>query len=165
MVPPSLSKGYAMRHDRAIWECFCNLFGGPDKYEDVQAWQVASLPGRLGGIGLRSAARSSQAAYWASWAVVLPVLQAKVPEVALKITRHFGEAFPGSSTFEAELVRVAMLAKGLVLLSWAEILDGASVQHKWIQDSTDHRCTPNSSGSALFTRATRMWQPLFYSGS
>jgi hypothetical protein len=96
MVPPSQSKGYARTHDRAIWETFCNLMGCPDKYDDVQSWQVASLPGRLGGIGLRSAQRSSQAAYWASWAVVLPVLQAKVPEIAFKklrriLTKHFQE--------------------------------------------------------------------------
>ena len=40
------------------------------------------MPMRLGGLGLRSAARTAQAAYWASWADALPMLKARLPDLA-----------------------------------------------------------------------------------
>ena len=38
----------------------------------VEVRQVASLPMRMGGLSLRSASRSAEAPYWASWACALP---------------------------------------------------------------------------------------------
>ena len=56
--------------------------------EDVLAQQVATLPGRLGGLGLRSAQRSAPAAYWASWVDALAVIQAKAPDVAALVLHN-----------------------------------------------------------------------------
>ena len=42
----------------------------------------AQLPCRLGGLGLRCATRISLAAYWASWADVLPTVRERFPELA-----------------------------------------------------------------------------------
>eukprot|EP00973_Karenia_brevis_P068026 9463993-Karenia_brevis.AAC.1 len=47
--------------------------------------QIATLPGRLGGLGLQSAERTSQAAYWASWVDALPALQKKCGYVAQQV--------------------------------------------------------------------------------
>eukprot|EP00973_Karenia_brevis_P049984 6939815-Karenia_brevis.AAC.1 len=44
-----------------------------------------TLPLRLGGLGLRSADRLSQPAFWASWADALPMIAARLPELADKV--------------------------------------------------------------------------------
>ena len=43
--------------------------------------QLASLPMRMGGLGLRSAVRTSPAAFWASWADALSMIQTRLPVV------------------------------------------------------------------------------------
>ena len=64
-VPPSqveLSE-YAEVHDQGVWWAACAAIGGlPLGGEEGAARQVASLPSRLGGLGLRSATRTSPAA-------------------------------------------------------------------------------------------------------
>ena len=81
-LPPSLSSTYATSHDDALWSTFCKLLGTEGLAVDQLARDTATLPGRLGGLGLRSAARAAPAAYWASWVTALPVLSAKTPELA-----------------------------------------------------------------------------------
>ena len=74
-----MSEPYALEHDEALWDTFCKLFGAGDLSKDNLARNVATLPGRLGGLGLRSAVRNSAAAYWASWVNSLPVFATKMP--------------------------------------------------------------------------------------
>ena len=50
-----------------------------------QRKELPLFPMRLGGLGLRSAARMSPAAYWAWWADALPMLQARLPQVTANI--------------------------------------------------------------------------------
>ena len=45
----------------------------------------ATLPMRLGGLGLRSASRMAPAAFWASWADALPMLSARLPELTDRV--------------------------------------------------------------------------------
>ena len=47
--------------------------------ERERARELASLPLRMGGLGLRSMSRCSRAAYWASWADALPMIQERNP--------------------------------------------------------------------------------------
>ena len=49
---------------------------------------TASLPLSLGGLGLRSAQRTREAAYWASWSDTLPMIHARHPVVANLLVRH-----------------------------------------------------------------------------
>ena len=79
VLPPSLSAEYAKQHDDAIWDCFCKLMGAKSFKRDALARKVATLPCRNGGLGLRSAVRTSPAAFWASWVDGASVLAAKVP--------------------------------------------------------------------------------------
>ena len=44
--------------------------------------QFDALPLSLGGVGLRSAVRTSNSAFWASWAASLPMVRERQPEVA-----------------------------------------------------------------------------------
>lgn len=64
--------------------------------DDATARAVASLPARLRGRGLKSAVRTSQAAYVASWADVLKVLGAKVPDLGRDIAQAVGEERTGN---------------------------------------------------------------------
>ena len=82
ILPPDASRYYAEAHDEALWTVFCSLLGAEDLQTDLRARNVASLPGREGGLGLRSAARTAPAAYWASWSNALLVLRTRAPDVA-----------------------------------------------------------------------------------
>ena len=69
-----------------------------DHEQTTMAHNLASLPMRLGGLGLRSPRRLAPAAYWASWADAMPML----PEATTIVTRElagiprgcFGELHP-----------------------------------------------------------------------
>ena len=56
------------------------LPGTPEQLD--RARMVASLPMRMGGLGLRSAGRCARAAYWASWADAIPMISHRNPTVA-----------------------------------------------------------------------------------
>ena len=43
---------------------------------------MARFPMRMGGLGLRSAVRCADAAYWASWADALPMINERTPAIA-----------------------------------------------------------------------------------
>ena len=68
-LPPALSLEYSRLHGEGIWGSALVLIGQLLGTEgDVEhAKQVASLPMRMGGLGLRSATRGAVAAYWVSW--------------------------------------------------------------------------------------------------
>ena len=77
-----------MRHDEGMMQAMDNLLdgltGGADEKE--VAHQVASLPMRLGGLGLRSARRMAAGAYWSSWADALATTTSDFLRVANRIT-------------------------------------------------------------------------------
>ena len=67
-----------------MWTACQALLGGlpGDEASVEMARLIASLPMRLGGLGLRSAVRTAPAAYWASVADALGVLNRRLPTVA-----------------------------------------------------------------------------------
>ena len=67
-------------HDVAIMRVFFKLL-------DIRgALNLASLPCRLGGVGLQNAVRGAPAAYWSSWADSLHMIRKRHPDVADFIT-------------------------------------------------------------------------------
>jgi hypothetical protein len=80
VVPPALAHNYATGHDGLLQGTLASLLHRRRLSNQQKA--VAQLPLRLGGLGLRSAGRTTTAAYWASWADALPVLRKKVPSSA-----------------------------------------------------------------------------------
>ena len=86
----TLAEGYAHAHDEGIWstarKILANLQGSVAERGD-RARLLASLPMRMGGLGLRSAVRCSRAAHWASWADALPMIQKRNPAVADMVER------------------------------------------------------------------------------
>ena len=128
VVPPSLSATYAQAHDDALWHAFCSILSAEEHRHDVRARGLASLPGRLGGLGLRSAMRTADAAYVASWIDALPVLGGKVPSLAASAVNSLESPEGPAEECLQELSRACRQLKecGADLLpSWHDAVAGA----------------------------------------
>ena len=92
-LPPSESAWYARHHDAGMMEAMEEILGGlpGDEVQKGRAKEIATMPMRLGGLGLRSAARMAPAAFWASWADALPMISKRLPEVANRVTVELTE--------------------------------------------------------------------------
>ena len=125
MLPPSQSTQYAQAHDEAVWSCFTTLMGTTELRDDALARHIATLPARMGGLGLRSAERSAQAAFWASWVNALPVIKHKQPALAAIFKSELQSATPTGSFVEAAAAREALVRTGADLPTWDEAESGA----------------------------------------
>ena len=82
-VRPTLLAEYCTNHDQALWNTLAKLLNLSDaESQDWLSRNMATLPARHGGLGLRSASRTTTAAYWGSWMDSLSVLQVKQPALA-----------------------------------------------------------------------------------
>jgi hypothetical protein len=127
-LPPSLSSAYARAHDDALWDALLATLGAAEHRDDQRAKLLASLPGRLGGLGLRSAQCCAKAAYWASWVDALPVLASKAPWLTTKILQDLHRVGgPGAECLrEAAEARAHLADMGANdLPSWAEAAAGS----------------------------------------
>ena len=66
VVRPELTSAHAQGHDDGVRKCLCQILHIDPAA--VHTRQLATLPLSLGGLGLRSATRTEQSAYWPSWA-------------------------------------------------------------------------------------------------
>ncbi len=83
-LPPSLSSDYAASRDELLWEAAVTILGASGLPQEVlqRGREIAELPARLGGLGIRSCTRTREAAYWASWADALEMIHKRNPELA-----------------------------------------------------------------------------------
>ena len=88
ILSPTVSYTYTDAHDMAIWDTFCDVLATTKLKSDGMAHRVATLPGRLGGLGLRSATWSAAGAFWASWVNSLPVIMAKSQPIGDDMVRE-----------------------------------------------------------------------------
>ena len=89
---------------------------------------VAWLPGRLGGLGLRSSTQMARGAYWSTWANALSVLGARVPDLAAKIQRELEQDGGATATClrEAQMTLTEVLRAGAQdMPTWAQARKGA----------------------------------------
>ena len=128
-VTPSLAGHYAKGHDTGMWQTLVKLLGREDLVDSTHTVQAAvtTLPLRLGGLGLRSASRTSAAAFWASWADALPILAGKYPDLARRLC---GELESGNSRAqclrEAAGARATLQHEGFTdCPTWTELREGA----------------------------------------
>ena len=88
--------------------------------------QIASLPARFGGLGLRSAERTAAPAFWASWADALPMLEARRPALTAALLTEFGK--PGSASSVVQELSAAVLklsAEGFICIpTWSDLRQG-----------------------------------------
>ena len=88
VLTPEASEPYAQWHDGALWDCFVELMGAKAWAGDAKAREVATLPIRMGGLGLRSAVRTSRGAYVAGWLDAMGCMRRLAPDVhALALAR------------------------------------------------------------------------------
>ena len=117
-LPPSLSAPFAVRHDLALRDCLLRILDNPAAVEATlaRAGEVAQLPFKHGGLGLRCAARLAQAAYWASWADCLPMVHQRHPPIAQFLQHSLDLAEDMQATAdclqEARLARATLLHEG-----------------------------------------------------
>ena len=74
-VPPELVEAFATARDTGLWQCLCAIMHVNGDMVSASAKETASLPLSMGGLGLRSAFRSRQAAHWASWCDCLEMIR------------------------------------------------------------------------------------------
>ena len=67
VVRPELVGKFALGHSEGLWECLKRIMKLEGDVSDTVK-DITSLPLALGGLGLRSAIRTSESAFWASWA-------------------------------------------------------------------------------------------------
>ena len=82
VVRPDLVRHFAQAHDAGLWRCLCAIVRVGEDQCDAIAKDAASLPVSMVGLGWRSAVRTSDSAYWASWADSLPMVREGHPGVA-----------------------------------------------------------------------------------
>ena len=81
VLSPDKVSRFAQMHDERLWHCLCEMLEIlPDQCSQMVK-DSSTLPLSLGGLGLRSAVRTSTPSYWASWADCLPMIQQRHPEV------------------------------------------------------------------------------------
>ena len=126
-VPPADISEFAEQHDHHIWQCFNRLMG--HHVAEPLAQEIAQLPFREGGLGLRCAQRNSTGAYWASWVDSLSQIAARHPDVAnwLVDELEYGEESSSPSIQAARDAATSLQDKGMLSIpSWTEAKYGIS---------------------------------------
>ena len=114
-LPPTLAENYARKHDAGVWGVLAQLLDREDLAEELNSVhaRLASLPLRLGGAGLRSADRTREAAYWASWADTLPMMAARCPNLCETFCQELeSESSRAESLRQAAAARRSLVRKG-----------------------------------------------------
>ncbi len=128
-LPPSLSRSYALERDDALWRTCISILRAQDlpEHHFASGRRIAQLPARMGGLGIRSTLRSAPAAYWASWADAIEMIQARNPSQAANILERLTA---GTSEGDGCLHEAAQSADALRhdgfdnLPSWQALSDG-----------------------------------------
>ena len=92
VVSPEQVQEFAGNHDTRLWACLCAILGIPPDMCDRMSHATATLPLVLGGLGLRSAVRTSPSAFWASWADCLHMVHQRHPAVSALLVHHLDGA-------------------------------------------------------------------------
>ena len=125
VIDPQQMQQFAQMHDQRLWHCLCELLGiAPDLCDDA-ARSSATLPLVLGGLGLRSALRTREAGFWASWADCLPMIHALHSGIAARIVKEL-DGLPNSHSLRAAVEAARRLSgvRGFEVPSWTALAAG-----------------------------------------
>ena len=126
-MPPTVSEAYAKAHDNGMWSIVRSLMGVLQDLAGEElsfAMKLCSLPARLGGLGLRSASRTSPAAYSASWADALPIIFARNRRPCDRIFDALSQPAAGYLG-ELQTVRNSIILNGFhTIPSWIDLVNG-----------------------------------------
>ena len=87
VIRPELVQNFEEGHNAGLWRCLAQILPASTGADPI-AKSTASLPLSMGGLGLRDASRTSELAFWASWADCLSMIRKRHPEVALEMVRQ-----------------------------------------------------------------------------
>ena len=123
-----MSANYAAAHDQGMMTTLWRLLGVTTVLSDevLTACDLAGMPMRSGGLGLRSALRTAPAAYWASWADALPMIIARTPLVAGQVVASLAQP-DAQAQFAVELQasRQQLVDEGFAACpSWPDLAAG-----------------------------------------
>ena len=112
-------------HDHAVFACLDTLLcSETSRGLPLLAAARAQLALRHGGLGLRSAARHAPAAYWSSWADVLPVIACRDPAFARTLVDTLEGGSPAPEVLLSLLLaRGSLIASGFAPPSWPQLLN------------------------------------------
>ena len=122
-IPPSMSKLFAQFHNEEILQCLTTLLAS--ERLPKQSKEIAQLPFREGGLGLRDAVRLAPAAYWASWADCLSQIDKRMPQVCETLLHELDQGAASSSVSVREVTEAASLLKeeGWTSPEWSKFRD------------------------------------------
>ena len=141
VIRPELARHFAQAHDAGLWRCLCAILRVIEDQCDALAKDAASLPLSVGGLGLRSAVRTSSSAHWASWADSLPMVRERHPGVADMIV----DALESKDPVTPILSTVVEAARAVQVgnfepPSWASLSHGAHPP-ALVADEFEPRCS------------------------
>ena len=111
-VRPDLVGEFCASHDAAMWKCITKILGVEASVVPYLTRRTVSLPFFRGGLGIQSASRTHPAAFWASWADGLEIVQQRHPEVARLI---ISEIHHGT---RSESIRGVVQCQGILSEGW-----------------------------------------------
>ena len=95
------------------------------------ATQIASLPMRMGGLGIRSASRMAPSSFWASWADALPMLQDRLPSISNQIADVLDGAQAPGCLGELQTTTQVLDRNGFISRpGWRALQGGARPPHQ-----------------------------------
>ena len=126
---PGSSCSSARSRGAITCSAYWRLLSGTDEPFELSQLQArrAQLPLRYGGLGLRSAAASRAAAYWASWADAMPVIGERHPRVLARMLMGLADprgASAAPSTRAAAQAEAALRLAGFHAPPWTALADG-----------------------------------------
>ena len=125
----TLSKLVGLGHDEGLWRCLCHILRDHHG-EGHLTRDTATLPLALGGLGLRSALRSGQSAYWASWEDTLPMVRARNRATAASFVEFLTGGIGPVSLMSAEVARRDLFGvMEFAPPSWVDLANSARPPH------------------------------------
>ena len=121
VVHPDATREFAAQHDEDARRCLGRLLGLvlPDA-----AWNLATLPLNLGSLGLRSAIRGRPAAFFASWADGLEMINKRHPSVPHLILNDLTQDRPSHHLSVLVQAKGRLADVGFHPPSWTALAEG-----------------------------------------
>ena len=121
VLHPDATREFAAHHEEGVRRCLSRLLGVvlPDG-----AWNLATIPLSLGGMGLRSAIRGRPVAFFASWADGLEMIRKRHPLVADLILNDLAQDRPSHHLSALVRAHDRLVDVGFLPPSWAALAEG-----------------------------------------
>ena len=120
-VRPDLIRSFAEHHDASVSQCMVQLMS-VDLLELSPT--LASLPFRLGGVGVAHAVRGREAAHWASWADCIKMVKQRHPHIAATMMRSLVDHDPVAPCFrEVRSCQRSLMEAGFDIPEWESLTE------------------------------------------